>query len=46
MDVVKTLRGCKWMYFGMSVSPPYLQATGCSSRTIRDVKNRALAKLS
>jgi NAD(P)H dehydrogenase (quinone) len=26
-DVVRALRGCKRMYFGMSVSPPYLQAT-------------------
>ena len=26
-DVVRALRGCKRMYFGMSISPPYLQAT-------------------
>jgi NAD(P)H dehydrogenase (quinone) len=26
-DVVRALKGCKRMYFGMSVSPPYLQAT-------------------
>ena len=26
-DVVRALRGCKRMYFGLTVSPPYLQAT-------------------
>jgi NAD(P)H dehydrogenase (quinone) len=26
-DVVKALNGCKRVYFGMSVSPPYLEAT-------------------
>src|SRR5215469_13669141 len=26
-DVVRALRGCKRMYFGMSISPPYFQAT-------------------
>jgi NAD(P)H dehydrogenase (quinone) len=26
-DVVRALHGCKRMYFGMSISPPYLQAT-------------------
>ena len=31
-DVVRSLRGCKRMYFGMSVSPPYLQATAITGR--------------
>ena len=30
-DVVRALRGCKRMYFGMSVSPPYLQATAITA---------------
>ena len=31
-DVVRALRGCKRMFFGMSISPPYLQATAIASR--------------
>jgi NAD(P)H dehydrogenase (quinone) len=30
-DVVGALRGCKRMYFGMSISPPYLQATAIAA---------------
>ena len=30
-DVVRALHGCKRMYFGMSVSPPYLQATAIAA---------------
>ena len=36
-DVVRVLRGCKRMFFGMSISPPYLQSYGyCSSRSKRN----------
>ena len=31
-DVVRALRGCKRMFFGMSISPPYLQATAIAAR--------------
>ena len=30
-DVVRVLRGCKRMFFGMSISPPYLQATAIAA---------------
>ena len=30
-DVVRALRGCKRMFFGMSISPPYLQATAIAA---------------
>jgi NAD(P)H dehydrogenase (quinone) len=38
-DVARSLAGCKRMYFGMSVSPPYLEATviaGAAAREITD----------
>ena len=36
-DVVRALRGCKRMYFGMSISPSYLHATAIgSSRSKRN----------
>ena len=40
-DVVRALRGCKRMFFGMSISPPYLQATAIgSSRSKRNPRLR------
>jgi len=36
-DVVQALRGCERMYFGMSVSPPYLQATAIAAAAAREI---------
>jgi len=36
-DVVRALRGCKRMYFGMSVSPPYLQATAIAAAATKEI---------
>ncbi len=36
-DVVRALRGCKRMYFGMSVSPPYLQATAIAAAAAKEI---------
>jgi len=36
-DVVRALRGCKRMYFGMSVSPPYLQATAIVAAATKEI---------
>src|SRR5579883_818883 len=36
-DVVRALRGCRRMYFGMSVSPPYLQATAIVAAAAREI---------
>ena len=36
-DVVRALRGCKRMYFGMSVSPPYLQATVIATAATKEI---------
>ena len=33
-DLVRALRGCKRMYFGMIVSPLYLQATAIAARLV------------
>ena len=39
-DVVRALRGCKRMYFGMSISPPYLQATAIAAAATKDERSR------
>ena len=36
-DVVRALRGCKRMYFGMSISPPYLQATAIVASAAKEI---------
>jgi len=36
-DVVRALRGCKRMYFGMSISPPYLQATVIAAAATKEI---------
>jgi NAD(P)H dehydrogenase (quinone) len=36
-DVVRALRGCKRVYFGMSVSPPYLQATVIAAAAAKEI---------
>jgi NAD(P)H dehydrogenase (quinone) len=36
-DVVRALRGCKRMYFGMSISPPYLQATAIAAAATKEI---------
>jgi NAD(P)H dehydrogenase (quinone) len=36
-DVVRALRGCKRMYFGMSISPPYLQATAIAAAAAKQI---------
>jgi uncharacterized protein YbjT (DUF2867 family) len=36
-DVVRALRGCKRMYFGMSISPPYLQATAIAAAAAKEI---------
>ncbi len=36
-DVVRALRGCKRMYFGMSISPPYLQATAIAAAAVKEI---------
>jgi NAD(P)H dehydrogenase (quinone) len=35
-DVVRALEGCKRIYFGMSVSPPYLEATTIAAAAARE----------
>jgi len=35
-DVVHALEGCKRIYFGMSVSPPYLEATVIAAAAARE----------
>jgi NAD(P)H dehydrogenase (quinone) len=36
-DVVRALRGCKRMYFGMSISSPYLHATAITAAAIKEI---------
>ena len=36
-DVVRALHGCKRMYFGMSISPPYLQATAIAVAAAKEI---------
>ena len=36
-DVVRALRGCKRMYFGMSISSPYLQATAIAAAAAKEI---------
>jgi NAD(P)H dehydrogenase (quinone) len=36
-EVVRALRGCKRMYFGMSISPPYLQATAIAAAATKEI---------
>jgi NAD(P)H dehydrogenase (quinone) len=36
-DVVRALRGCKLMYFCMSISPPYLQATAIVAAAAKEI---------
>src|SRR5215470_4232101 len=36
-DVVRALHGCKRMYFGMSISPPYLQATAIVAAATKEI---------
>src|SRR5215469_2142951 len=36
-EVVRALRGCKRMYFGMSISPPYLQATAIVAAATKEI---------
>ena len=36
-DVVRALHGCKRMYFGMSISPPYLQATAIAAAAAKEI---------
>jgi NAD(P)H dehydrogenase (quinone) len=36
-DVVRALRGCKRMYFGMSISPQYLQATAIAAAAAKEI---------
>jgi NAD(P)H dehydrogenase (quinone) len=36
-DVVRALRSCKRMYFGMSISPPYLQATAIAAAAAKEI---------
>jgi NAD(P)H dehydrogenase (quinone) len=36
-DVVRALHGCKRMYFGMSVSPPYLQGTVIAAAAAKEI---------
>lgn len=38
-DVVRALRGCKRMYFGMSVSQPYLQATVIAAAAAKEISD-------
>lgn len=39
VDVVRALSGCRRMYFGMSVSPPYLQATVIAAAAAKKIAN-------
>src|SRR6516225_3474249 len=36
-DVVRALHGCKRMYFDMSISPPYLQATVIAAAATKEI---------
>src|SRR5215813_6713199 len=36
-DVVRALHGCKRMYFGMSISPSYLQATVIAAAATKEI---------
>jgi len=36
-DVVRALRGCRRMYFGMSISSPYLQATAIAAAAAKEI---------
>src|ERR1700739_1210196 len=36
-DVVRALHGCKRMYFGMSISPTYLQATALAAAATKEI---------
>jgi NAD(P)H dehydrogenase (quinone) len=36
-DVVRGLRGCRRMYFGMSISSPYLQATAIAAAAAKQI---------
>jgi NAD(P)H dehydrogenase (quinone) len=36
-DIVRALRGCKRMYFGMSISPQYLQATAIAAAAAKEI---------
>jgi NAD(P)H dehydrogenase (quinone) len=36
-DVARSLEGCRRMYFGMSVSPPYLEATVIAAAAAREI---------
>ena len=36
-DVVRALRGCKRMYFGMSISSSYLQATAIATAAAKEI---------
>jgi NAD(P)H dehydrogenase (quinone) len=36
MDVARVLEGCQRIYFGMSVSPPYLEATVVAATVARE----------
>jgi len=36
-EVVRALRGCKRMYFGMSISSPYLQATAIAAAAAKEI---------
>jgi len=36
-DVVRAMRGCKRMYFGMSVSAPYLEATTIAAAAAKEI---------
>jgi NAD(P)H dehydrogenase (quinone) len=38
-DVVRALEGCKRIYFGMSVSPPYLEATVIAAAAAREQRD-------
>lgn len=38
-DVVRALDGCRRMYFGMSVSPPYLHATAIAAAAAKQTAN-------
>lgn len=36
-DIVRALRGCKQMYFGMSISSSYLQATAITAAAAKEI---------
>jgi NAD(P)H dehydrogenase (quinone) len=36
-DVVRAMRGCNRMYFGMSISSPYLQATAIAAAAAKEI---------